>query len=181
MAGMLGLGLLALSACADDDELSDGGPLPRNEYCNPVRGFDDEWAEQEMQVLELVNQHRAKGATCGGNDKPKTHPLKMDSALRCAARAHSLDMAENNYFSHTGHDGSSFGQRANRAEYDAGPRGENIAGGYPDAEAVVQGWMDSPGHCNNIMAEGSNEIGIGYYGDGALWTQVFGHRNKDAE
>lgn len=176
---VLGLSLLATTACGDDDELSDGGPLPRNDYCDPVRDFDDTWAEQEMRVLELVNQHRAKGATCGDQAKPKTHALKMDSALRCAARAHSLDMGEQNYFSHTGADGSSFGQRAKRAAYDAGPRGENIAVGYRDAEAVVQGWMDSPGHCNNIMADGSNEIGIGYYGDGALWTQVFGHRNDD--
>ena len=99
----------------------------------------------------------------------------MDPALRCAARVHSKDMFDRGFFDHDNPDGESPWDRIARAQYDANPTGENIAAGYPDAAAVMTGWMDSPGHCNNIMAEGSNELGVGYY-EGAYWTQTFGNR-----
>lgn len=165
------------AGCADDGELSDGGPLPRNDYCDPVSDWDAEWEDYEMEVLRLVNKHRADGASCGGDKKPSAKPLAMDASLRCAARAHSADMADRGYFAHDTPDGVSPWDRIAAADYDANATGENIAAGYPDPEAVVDGWMNSPGHCNNIMNQGSNEIGVGYHGD-ALWTQTFGNRSE---
>jgi uncharacterized protein YkwD len=61
--------------------------------------------------------------------------------------------------------------------------GENIAKGQQTPEQVVQGWMDSDGHCSNIMNAGFNLIGVGYFaGMGSnprfnselYWTQNFG-------
>lgn len=57
-------------------------------------------------------------------------PLTANAALTAAALAHSNDMATNNFFSHTGSDGSSPGQRISRAGYSYYTYGENIAAGY---------------------------------------------------
>jgi uncharacterized protein YkwD len=105
----------------------------------------------------------------------------MNSALRQAARCHSLDMAVHGYFSHTSQDGRSPWDRIAAAGYDAFATGENIAAGYATADAVVAGWMTSTGHCNNIMNGSSNETGVGYAFQqgspfGHYWTQTFGQR-----
>ena len=134
----------------------------------------------EQQVITLVNQHRASGATCGGTAYPPVSPLSMDTALRSAARDHSEDMGLNNYFSHDSQDGTSFAQRIANAGYSGGfPRGENIAAGHSSPSSAVNGWMASTSHCTNIMKAGYGDIGVGYafvsgstYGH--YWTQDFG-------
>ena len=108
-------------------------------------------AAWEQQVITLVNQHRASGATCGGTAYPPVSPLSMDTALRSAARDHSEDMGLNNYFSHDSQDGTSFAQRIANAGYSGGfPRGENIAAGHSSPSSAVNGWMASTSHCTNI-------------------------------
>jgi len=137
-------------------------------------------ASFEDQVLVLVNQHRASGATCGGTPYAAVGPLAMDANLQSAARAHSQDMAANNYFSHTSLDGRTFDDRIRDAGYaGAFPWGENIAAGYSTPHAVVAGWMSSPGHCANIMNGSFRAVGVGYAylagsSYGHYWTQDFG-------
>ena len=86
-------------------------------------------------------------------------------------------MAENNYFSHTGLDGSSAGTRITRAGYTWRSYGENIAYGYSTAERVMEGWMNSSGHRANILKNNFTDIGVGYASDsrGRIYAvQVFG-------
>lgn len=134
----------------------------------------------EEQVVVLVNQYRAAGATCGGTYYGPAPGLVMNAQLRAAARGHSEDMAVNNYFSHTSLDGRTFDQRIREAGYGgAYPWGENIAAGQSTPEEVVTGWMASPGHCTNIMSPGFKAIGVGYaFRSGSTyrhyWTQDFG-------
>jgi uncharacterized protein YkwD len=134
----------------------------------------------EDQVLTLVNQRRTAGATCGGTAYPAVGPLSMNASLRTAARAHSQDMATLDYFSHTSLDGRTFDQRMGDAGYNgAFPWAENIAAGAPTAAAVVDGWMNSPGHCGNIMSGSLHVVGVGYFyraGStyGHYWTLNFG-------
>ena len=134
----------------------------------------------ENQVVSLVNQRRAAGATCGSTAYPPVGALSMNAQLRTAARDHSVDMASNNYFSHTGQDGRSFDDRIWDAGYSGSfPLGENIAAGQSTPQAVVNGWMSSPGHCANIMKPGFEDIGVGYAHSGSstyghYWTQNFG-------
>jgi uncharacterized protein YkwD len=133
----------------------------------------------ECEMLELVNQERAQGATCGGQAMAATSPLQMNGALRTAARGHAIDMAKNNYFSHTGQDGSSASDRIGAAGYDWSRAGENIAAGSASAETTLQQWMSSSGHCENIMDPQFAHIGIGYASDPAhdlkhIWVQTFG-------
>jgi uncharacterized protein YkwD len=77
-----------------------------------------------------------------------------------------------NYFSHTAKDGSDPGTRITKAGYTWRAYGENIAFGYPDEQAVMDGWIHSEGHCKNIMSPNFKEMGAGRAGD--YWTQEFG-------
>lgn len=158
------------------DEVGEG-----NEYCDGFEDWDFEWSAYEDMVVDLVNENRAAGANCGGTQFGPTDPLTMNPALRCAARYHSRDMALNDYFDHISLTGTSFSDRATSAEYDASPIGENIAAGQFTPDDVVDGWMDSPGHCSNIMNPDANEIGVGFVEEQTAeypfyWTQVFGRR-----
>ncbi len=134
----------------------------------------------EERVLALVNQRRAAGATCGSTRFPPTHPLTMNGDLVTAARDHSQDMADQNYFSHTSLDGRTMSQRIRNAGYTgASPWGENIAAGQSTPESVTDGWMRSEGHCRNIMSGSYRAIGVGYvYRADSIyrhyWTQNFG-------
>ncbi|NEP07952.1 MAG: CAP domain-containing protein, partial [Okeania sp. SIO4D6] len=93
------------------------------------------------------------------------------------------NMALQDFFDHTGLDGSSAGDRIETTGYDFSAWAENIAVGYLTPEAVVEGWMNSPGHRANILDPNLQEIGVGYYflenDTGSVnfnnyWTQVFG-------
>jgi uncharacterized protein YkwD len=134
----------------------------------------------EDQVVTLINLRRASGATCGATAHPPVSPLTMNGNLRTAARNHSLDMATQNYFSHTSLDGRTFDQRIRDAGYTGSfPLAENIAGGPSTPQSVVDGWMASPGHCANIMNGAFRATGIGYaFNPGATyrhyWTQTLG-------
>jgi uncharacterized protein YkwD len=119
------------------------------------------------EVLRLVNLERTK-AGCGA--------LTTDSRLATAAQAHSADMAANNYFSHTGRNGSDVSDRVEAAGYRWSAVGENIAKGQPTPAAVMQAWMNSSGHRANILNCRFRNIGIGLANAGRspVWTQDFG-------
>jgi uncharacterized protein YkwD len=98
--------------------------------------------------------------------------------LESAAQGHSNSMAENDYFSHTGLDGSSAGDRITAAGYSWRAYAENIAAGYNDEETVMTAWLESPGHCANIMNSTVTEMGAGVAENDAAryriyWTQNF--------
>ncbi|MCP3754650.1 CAP domain-containing protein [Streptomyces sp. TBY4] len=117
------------------------------------------------EVLALVNKERtAVGCPV----------LTVNEKLTKAAQDHSEDMAAHSNMSHTGSDGSDPGQRITRAGYQWRTYAENVAYGYPTAAAVMEGWMNSPGHKRNILDCSVKEIGIGLAQPGQYWTQDFG-------
>ncbi|MEO9323926.1 CAP domain-containing protein [Nocardioides sp. C4-1] len=131
-------------------------------------------------VVTLVNEARALGRRCGGTYYPAVPALSVNTRLSAAAASHAQDMAARDYFSHTSPNGDDPGDRLEDAGYDWRSYGENIAAGYRAAADVVQGWLDSPGHCQNIMGR-FTEIGVGYAFDadsqwGHYWVQEFGTR-----
>jgi uncharacterized protein YkwD len=81
-------------------------------------------------------------------------------------------MYKNKFFAHVAPDGSNGGVRIKRAGYPWMAFGENIAAGYRTEKEVVKGWIESPGHCKNIMSKLYKEMGVGRYGN--YWTQEFG-------
>lgn len=132
-----------------------------------------------QRVFELINAARAQARTCGAAAYAAAPALTYNAALERAAQGHAADMAAKNYFSHTSQDGRTFAQRITNAGYVWSTIGENIAAGYSTPEAVVAGWLQSAGHCRNIMNPGFKEIGVGYaYGAASSykhsWVQDFG-------
>ncbi|WP_030813155.1 CAP domain-containing protein [Streptomyces sp. NRRL F-2799] len=117
------------------------------------------------RVVELVNAERAK-VGCS--------PVELNSTLTKAAQDHSADMAAHNTMSHTGSDGSDPGSRITAAGYQWSAYGENVAYGYSTPEQVMAGWMNSPGHRENILNCSYKEIGVGLAQPGSYWTQDFG-------
>ena len=118
----------------------------------------------EQQVITLTNAERAKEGLPA---------LQADTTLMKSARAKSDDMAKNNYFSHTSPTyGSPFDQMKSLGiSYKSA--GENIAQGQKTPQEVVQAWMESPGHRENIMNASYTHIGVGYSSNGNYWTQQF--------
>lgn len=172
----------AMERQARPDAEADETDFPAGSHCAQAADWDPEWSLFEQRVLELTNAHRAAGAVCGVREMLPVEPLTMNTLLRCSARLHSRDMAVTMYFSHTSEDGREFGERIAATGFDGGAIGENIAWGLTTPEQVVRGWMESSGHCENIMRENFTEIGVGLYVGEAgtrriramYWTQNFG-------
>ena len=154
--------LLFLSACGGGGESGTGtapnpAPGPGGQGTG-VPGIDG----IRQEFLDAVNQARSVARLCGATQYNAAPPVAWNDDLAMAAYLHSFDMATNDFFSHTGSDGSSAGARITREGYDWASYGENIAVGYPTVSAVIQGWLGSEGHCRNIMNPGFEEIGAGF-------------------
>ncbi|QJD79713.1 CAP domain-containing protein [Spirosoma rhododendri] len=136
---------------------------------------------QQQEMLTYINQARSKSCQCGTTTYPAVPALTLNTQLNAASDAHAVDMATNNYFSHTGLDGSQPWDRMTRAGYSWRAAGENIAAGYTTVRATVDGWLKSPGHCKNIMSANFAEVGVGYgYNTNSTykhyWVTDFGKR-----
>ena len=133
----------------------------------------------EQQMLSLINGARSIARSCGTTQHPAAPPVTWNPLLTEAATAHSQDMVANDFFSHTGSDSSSVGDRVTVTGYFWKTVGENLYAGLNDAERAVQAWIDSPGHCRNLMDPDFEEVGMDVVVGinttyGAYWTQVFG-------
>ena len=130
------------------------------------------------QVLHLVNAARGQPRRCGAQSYAATGALRLNPLLSAAALNHARDMARNDFFDHTGSDGSTPAQRLGRTTYAWRAVGENIASGQNTPADAVEGWIKSPGHCANLMAPGFREMGLAYAVNrdsrqGIYWVQVF--------
>jgi uncharacterized protein YkwD len=115
----------------------------------------------QAEMLALVNAKRATGTTCGGVAYPAVPPVSLHGNLSAAADAHARDMAANDFFSHTGSNGSNAGARMQAAGYPSRAWAENIAAGQPTPAAVIGALFTSAGHCKNFMAFTFTQIGFG--------------------
>lgn len=118
----------------------------------------------EQEVIRLVNEIRTENGL---------RPLTYDWELSRVARYKSQDMKDNKYFSHTSPVYGSPFQMMKSFGISYRSAGENIAKGYATPEAVVEGWMNSPGHRANILNSSFTHIGVGYVAEGRYWTQMF--------
>jgi len=135
---------------------------------------------EQWAFLSLINAYRAQNGA---------RPLQVSVALQNAAQWMSADMAANNYASHIDSLGRGPGARLAAFGYAYSPWGENIAGGFSDAQGVFDGWKgacdpDASGNCTyahrlNMLNPSFAAIGIGrvYQGGsryGWYWTTDFG-------
>jgi uncharacterized protein YkwD len=100
--------------------------------------------------------------------------VTFDARLGRAAQGHANDMLANDFFSHTGSDGSSVGDRVRREGYNWRTVGENIARGQPDEEAVLNAWVNSPGHQANNVNPNFEDFALAKAGSGSkqYWVLV---------
>jgi uncharacterized protein YkwD len=141
-----------------------------------VRADDDtpklKLSAEEQKILDLTNKER---------EKANLPPLKPNPMLFEAARAHSANMARKGEMTHE-LDGKNPAQRVQATGYEYSWVGENIASGVNwSLDSVVQGWMNSKPHRDNILNDKFEEIGLGVArGDNGqvYFTQVFGKPRK---
>jgi uncharacterized protein YkwD len=113
--------------------------------------------EQETEILDLVNQQRARGGL---------PPLKFSPRLAVVARGHSYDMAMRHYLAHNSPDGVAPAERISGSGIGYQAVGENIyMDDYADSTDVprraMNGWRKSPEHLANIISGRFTETGIG--------------------
>ncbi|HSY45251.1 MAG TPA: CAP domain-containing protein [Steroidobacteraceae bacterium] len=134
-------------------------------------------AMQAARALELVNDVRARGTRCGSRSFAPAPPVSLSGALSGVAFGHAADMAAHDYFEHQDLAGHSPADRVRAVGYHEKLVGENIAYGPASVEEVVQGWLDSPGHCENLMDPRFAQMGIGSAAGqaarrGLFWVQL---------
>jgi uncharacterized protein YkwD len=144
-------GFTTSSVKVDEKVGSDAAP------CGPAS-----YSVNLYDVCILVNQERAHRGLPA---------VKFDSRLSRVAQKFAVDMVIHNYFSHESPSGGTMHSRMVAEGVPFGWAGENIAKGHRDAQEVMQGWMNSPGHRSNILHPKYRKIGIGL--DNRTWVQEF--------
>ena len=133
----------------------------------------------QKEFLRRINLIRAEGCKCGNTYMPPVPALTWNTNLQLSALGHAQDMARNKYFSHVSKNGAKIKERITAAGYtyegfQSFTIGENIAFNQRTIREVMEGWLNSPSHCKNIMSPSFQEVGIAmqnYY-----WVQDFGAR-----
>jgi len=122
------------------------------------------------EMLERVNrERRAK----------RLPPLRESRDLTRAAQSHADDMARRSYYGHRSPEGRMVLERVVAQGYQASTAAENLAAGQFSVEEVMDGWMASPRHQENVLNRLITEAGFGVaFGEqegkeAVLWVQVF--------
>jgi uncharacterized protein YkwD len=155
---LLSIGAFLL-ACGPRPDAVEAGPTPPPE---PSCG-----AAAEGTIVALTNRVRTREGL---------RPLRCEATHIRAARAHSRDQCKRKVLSHEGADGSTPWDRLARTGAKFSIAGENVAMGNVPLEEIHQGWMESPGHRENIERAAFRRIGVGRVDCGggvSYWTQVF--------
>ncbi len=118
----------------------------------------------EQEVVRLVNEIRKENGL---------NTLTYHWELSRVARYKSQDMKDNRYFAHNSPVYGTPYQMMRSFGISFRTAGENIAKGYATPQAVVNAWMNSPGHRANILNTSYTHIGVGYVAAGNHWTQMF--------
>jgi uncharacterized protein YkwD len=114
----------------------------------------------EKQLLALINKERTS------RNLPA---LKMNAKLQAAARSHSAEMINKDYFGHNSANGESFSKRLIRFGYSqtgctSWKAGENIAYGVGllgTPQAIMKAWMKSKSHKAIILTKAFKDVGLG--------------------
>ncbi|NJL47001.1 MAG: CAP domain-containing protein [Leptolyngbyaceae cyanobacterium SM2_5_2] len=146
--------------------ITGAGSRPPNGQATPYL-LSQASTSQLATLLGLINTERQQiGAPA----------LVLSPQLVTAAQGHAQDMAHSHRLSHSGSNGSSLQARIDATGYTWAAIGENVAMGQPNPAAVMEAWMNSPGHRQNILNPNFTELGLGYAEQAGepYWVQVFG-------
>ncbi len=136
--------------------------------CTPAASWPATRADLATQVVDLINAHRAQLGL---------PPLAVSPTLTAAATWKARHMSAYDYMDHDDPAppvARTAGERIAACGYPSGTWGENIAEGYTSAQAVVDGWLSSPGHRANIENPVYHATGVAAAGAPLYWAQTFG-------
>jgi uncharacterized protein YkwD len=174
------LTLSVVSAGSYDNKLTNNEINNGTESYQTIRVAGDscEITDQQQHMLDLINEVRTQARSCGDEFYQAAAHLTWSCQLSNSATAHTKDMTTNNFFSHTGSDGLRAGDRLLASGYDWDHYGENLAAGFIFAEQAIDGFLDNPGHCKNIMDPDNTSFGshMEFSADleyQSYWTQLF--------
>ena len=114
-----------------------------------VLGFASSVTVEEL--IALTNQERLENGLS---------ELTINPKLNQAATLKAADMIQENYWAHTSPEGKTPWSFFKNVDYQYLYAGENLARDFLDSEAVVNAWMDSPTHRDNILSSRYQEIGL---------------------
>jgi uncharacterized protein YkwD len=134
---------------------------------------DRDYSKTELDLdkaRQLINAYRQRHGL---------KPLKLNTALTEAAKAHARDLAKWDRISHYGSDGSNPWDRIKRVGYNAKVAAENVGTGQASVEEVLKGWEASPGHNKNLLLRDAEHMGIALVQDPrtefkTFWTLLVG-------
>lgn len=162
--------LLLATACTKEAPLEPQPEPPATQEPGTVPVFENNVNKDVL--LSLINTVRTKGCNCGTKAMPAVAPLTWNIYLELAAAQHSKDMLSRKYFAHNSPNGVTPQARIADAGYRASWAGENIASGPSTEQAVIDGWLKSEKHCQNIMSANYKEMAVARAGN--IWTQTLG-------
>lgn len=150
-------------------------------YCSiAVHKLSEARNVDTKEMLKLINQARSQGRYCGAVYCPATAPVKWSPTLEKAAQIQSEYMFLTSNYSHTGQCNSHPRYRVARTNYSWNLiLGENIARGQTSEKQVINSWLQSPGHCRNIMGMSYKYVAVGRKGN--YWTQLFSRKLKKSK
>lgn len=164
-------GLVVLLAACDPPAAQPDDPppaVPATDVCAPAADWPDPWADAEAALIREINALRAEGGDCGDLHFSPAPPLRMDPALRCAARLHTADMIARLYVSAVDPDGLGTATRLALVGYDAATFTEAVAAitedtidEADDAADAVAAWRANPTSCWQLFARELTDAGVG--------------------
>jgi len=149
---------------------------------------------EKYSYLSAINKIREKPRLCGHKMYTAAKPLHWNEMLYRASYEHSKDMAVSTHFSHRGsgrqsdwtartqklvHTSTFVDRIDNNGYKNYRALSENIAYGARSLAVVMQQWVGSDGHCQNIMSPNFTEFGMAKVeskNGTVYWTQNFGTR-----
>jgi uncharacterized protein YkwD len=151
--------------------------VPMGEHCASVVEWDRRAAEVEQELFRFLNFARESGFACAEEASAPLPPLQLRPELRCAARLHSRDMRERNFFDHVNPDDEGPEERMRAAGATFAVAGESIAQDlempeFDDPYQALSGLFAEDGSdCRNVMDGRFEAVGVGMFQ--GLWTLDF--------
>jgi hypothetical protein len=145
--------------------------VPSTGACAEVASWDDAAANTEQELLRFLNFARDSGSRCGSDPHDTVIELVMQPELRCAARLHSRDMSERDFFDHVNPDGDGPAERMRAAGYVFNVSGESIerlrlSDPMGDRYQALSDLLSSDGpDCRSLLDARFDAVGVGVYGD----------------
>lgn len=136
------------------------------------------------QVMAALNAIRAAGMSCSARHEATSAaavaPLRWSDELAASAHEYALELAARDAVSHEGQVLRTLSKRVRAAGYRMQVAGENLAAGQEELDDVIDQWMASHDHCENMMLPEFQDAGLacvagpGHYG--YYWVLHLGRR-----